>query len=412
MWKCSGSLAGLALAAGMASSVFAQSYQAIPLGSLGGSSGAAATCVNDNGEAVGLSDTDSGQVHAFYWSAGTMEDLGTLEGGTQSRALWINNSGQVVGGSFNSDGVERAVVWERNRQGQWTITDLGTLGGPSSFANKISNTGKIVGMSSRTSGGRHGFIISNGTMTDLGALHYPSTLGTSEAVGVNDAGQAVGYAYAPLWGPDHGWFYSGAGSPVDITPAGQFSFARGMAINTSGTAAGITILPGGSSTGFEAATWTQAGGWQEIGVLPGLSESEAYGINDAGQVVGRSFELSTQVFLAFVYRNGTMVDLNQWAPRGATFVEALAINNQNWIATNSDNGAIVEAFILRPVAQCYANCDGSTTAPILNVNDFICFQAKFAAGDSYANCDGSTTPPILNINDFICFQGQFASGCP
>ena len=60
---------------------------------------------------------------------------------------------------------------------------------------------------------------------------------------------------------------------------------------------------------------------------------------------------------------------------------------------------------------CYANCDGSAVAPILNVNDFICFQQAFAAGDPYANCDGSTTPPILNINDFICFQQAFAAGC-
>jgi hypothetical protein len=63
-------------------------------------------------------------------------------------------------------------------------------------------------------------------------------------------------------------------------------------------------------------------------------------------------------------------------------------------------------------APCYANCDGSTTPPILNVNDFICFQGKYAAGDPTANCDGSTTPPILNVNDFICFQGRYAAGCP
>ena len=61
---------------------------------------------------------------------------------------------------------------------------------------------------------------------------------------------------------------------------------------------------------------------------------------------------------------------------------------------------------------CYANCDGSTTAPVLNVNDFICFQQKYAAGDAYANCDGSTTAPVLNVNDFICFQQKFAAGCP
>jgi hypothetical protein len=63
-------------------------------------------------------------------------------------------------------------------------------------------------------------------------------------------------------------------------------------------------------------------------------------------------------------------------------------------------------------APCYANCDGSTTEPILNVNDFICFQTKFAAQDPAANCDGSTAEPVLNVNDFICFQTQFAAGCP
>ena len=62
-------------------------------------------------------------------------------------------------------------------------------------------------------------------------------------------------------------------------------------------------------------------------------------------------------------------------------------------------------------AVCYPNCDNSTTPPILNVNDFICFQSKFAAGDTYANCDNSTAPPILNVNDFICFQTKFAAGC-
>jgi hypothetical protein len=61
---------------------------------------------------------------------------------------------------------------------------------------------------------------------------------------------------------------------------------------------------------------------------------------------------------------------------------------------------------------CYANCDGSATEPVLNVNDFICFLDRFAAGDSYANCDGSTTPPVLNVADFACFLQRFALGCP
>jgi lysophospholipase L1-like esterase len=63
-----------------------------------------------------------------------------------------------------------------------------------------------------------------------------------------------------------------------------------------------------------------------------------------------------------------------------------------------------------PVA-CYANCDGSTTSPVLNVSDFTCFLQKFAGGDPYANCDGSTSTPVLNVNDFTCFLQKFAGGC-
>ena len=30
----------------------------------------------------------------------------------------------------------------------------------------------------------------------------------------------------------------------------------------------------------------------------------------------------------------------------------------------------------------------------------------------YANCDGSTIAPILNVNDFSCFLNVYAAGCP
>ena len=68
---------------------------------------------------------------------------------------------------------------------------------------------------------------------------------------------------------------------------------------------------------------------------------------------------------------------------------------------------------LQPVVaqSCYANCDGSTSAPCLNVNDFICFNNLYAASSTSANCDGSTIAPILNVNDFICFNNLYAAGC-
>jgi hypothetical protein len=63
------------------------------------------------------------------------------------------------------------------------------------------------------------------------------------------------------------------------------------------------------------------------------------------------------------------------------------------------------------LATCPANCDGTTVAPLLSANDFICFLNHFRAGDIEANCDGSTTPPILTGADFICFLNAFRRGC-
>lgn len=60
---------------------------------------------------------------------------------------------------------------------------------------------------------------------------------------------------------------------------------------------------------------------------------------------------------------------------------------------------------------CWANCDRSTTVPVLNAADFACFLNLFASGDSAANCDGSTLPPVLNVRDFACFLNRFAAGC-
>ncbi len=70
-----------------------------------------------------------------------------------------------------------------------------------------------------------------------------------------------------------------------------------------------------------------------------------------------------------------------------------------------------EFTVVGACGGCYPNCDGSTApggAPTLNVNDFICFQTKFALGDPYADCDQNG---VRNVNDYICFQTKFAIGC-
>jgi hypothetical protein len=102
-------------------------------------------------------------------------------------------------------------------------------------------------------------------------------------------------------------------------------------------------------------------------------------------------------------------DLQAWIRNGDLDPDWLRIGTD--IVGGSPAPTFNLAFTLSGTLDCYVNCDGSTAAPFLNVNDFLCFQTKFAAGDSYANCDNSTTAPVLNVNDFLCFQYRFAAGC-
>jgi hypothetical protein len=114
-------------------------------------------------------------------------------------------------------------------------------------------------------------------------------------------------------------------------------------------------------------------------------------------------------------------DGSQWSALGGGTdgaVRALTVWN-NTLVVGGDffsAGGIVSpgmAFWGCPqAAPCYANCDQSTAAPVLNVGDFLCFMSAFSSQSPYANCDHSTTAPAMNIADFVCFMSQFATGCP
>jgi hypothetical protein len=115
-------------------------------------------------------------------------------------------------------------------------------------------------------------------------------------------------------------------------------------------------------------------------------------------------------------RQANLVD--SLSPTGSPWAVDITSDGTKFLATNKSvhanvfgNGGAVTVFGSAG-STCYANCDGSTAPPVLNIADFVCFQSAFAAGNSYANCDGSTSPPVLNIADFVCFQSRFAAGCP
>ena len=67
-----------------------------------------------------------------------MMDLGTL-GGASSSAYGINDSGQVVGQADTPGGQHHAFLYNGGK-----MIDLGTLGGANSSAHDINDSGQIV----------------------------------------------------------------------------------------------------------------------------------------------------------------------------------------------------------------------------------------------------------------------------
>ena len=190
-------------------------------------------------------------------------------------------------------------------QAEWTVTDLGTLGGLYGDAHDINDAGHVVGESSVESGDRAFLWTPSGGMVDLG------TLGglRSVAVGINNAGQVVGFADLAS-SSQRAFLWTAAGGMIDLGILGElfpgFGFSGASDINELGHVVGVTSVGGG----FEqhAFLWTPSGGMIDLGTLGGPNSS-ARAINDAGQVVGRS-DTATGEEHAFIWTAATgMIDL-------------------------------------------------------------------------------------------------------
>lgn len=111
------------------------------LGTLGGHR-ALAKVINDAGQVAGWSLDASGQMHAFRYSGGVMQDLGTLDGTGTSEAMDMNQAGMVVGDSTPEHGIQHGFIHDGT-----TMRDLGTLGGLFSAAVAVNAHGQVVGTS-------------------------------------------------------------------------------------------------------------------------------------------------------------------------------------------------------------------------------------------------------------------------
>jgi probable HAF family extracellular repeat protein len=182
----------------------------LDLGVLPGALFSRANGVNSNGYVVGYSGSefDSDNSRGFVWTRATgMLDIGTL-GGPYAQATAINDANYATGNASiaRSVGARHAFLYQA-----WPgygpakpMTDLGTLGGVSSYGTAINMSNHVVGYSLlNTSSGRHAFFYNGGPLVDLGSLS-PNAFGAdySVALGINNSDAIVGYSYIQYGGRD------------------------------------------------------------------------------------------------------------------------------------------------------------------------------------------------------------------
>jgi trimeric autotransporter adhesin len=247
---------------------------------------------------------------------------------------------------------------------------------------------------------------------------------------------------------------AGPTSAQRIATWGEIWQELGAGVNNTVTAIAVRPTSGGGGGGggggselIVGGTFTQAGGgaanriarwtgtsWGPLGSGVNGSIAALAVLGNGDVVAGGAFSSAGGVAAQSIAR----WDGSQWRPMVGSSAGGNAGLNGNVSALTllpsgdllvggefTTAGGQVSAFLARwgcesTVPACYANCDSSTTAPILNVDDFSCFINQFGAAltlphnqqvTHYANCDGSTAAPVLNIDDFTCFINEFSVGC-
>ena len=121
-----------------------------------------------------------------------MKDLGTL-GGDNSQASCINDNEEVVGTTDTKDGVSCSFIWENNKMFELSRFATGSVASPS-FINEKE---QIIGTyRSGVDGTRYSlFIWENGKVTDLGVLGFDT-----EGVKVNKTGGIIANGHAHVGG--------------------------------------------------------------------------------------------------------------------------------------------------------------------------------------------------------------------
>jgi probable HAF family extracellular repeat protein/cysteine-rich repeat protein len=338
----------------------------------------------------------------------TITDLGTL-GGPKSRALAMNASGVVVGTSTDATSRFRAFIHDGT-----AIHDLGTLTGADDLhvpslasATGINDAGEVVGQSYVLTGAgyrTHAFLWRGGPLLDLGA---PPN-GNSGAAAIDQAGRVGG------WREDvadtvRGFVHDGTVHELPTLDGGE-ARVRAMAGSADGAIVGFALRDGLR----HAVVWT-AGGIADLGTLGDggcrghceAPESEAAGVSAAGEVVG--WAVVGTADHAFVWRGGPLVDLHDAGRAAAT--RALAISDRGEIVgsltatiRDVDHGALWGPDGLVDLNDLVPAGSDWVLGPARAVND-----AGQIAGSGWRD-DGWERAYRLDPHESVCGNGTVEPG--
>jgi len=304
-------------------------YAITDLGTLGGNI-SIAYGVNGQGAVAGKSETDDGNMKAFYWDPVS----GITEIGL-GKALGINDAGQVVGNIHHHN--DDAFIWD----GVNGLSFLNKGDFLFATANGISGSGKAVGYARKFNDidGTRAILWdpSAGTLTDIGSLGGPSY-----AYGINSIGEVVGKCGDPsrafIWSDSNGMKDLGA---LNEQPWQYYA----SDINDNGQVVGYLKT---DEDEYKAFIWDGETGMR---LLSGDGESLAFAINRHGHVVGAKGVIVGLEGEAYLWREGQRIDLNETIPfdSGWDLREARDITDEGRICGNGLIDGEMHGFLLTPV---------------------------------------------------------------
>lgn len=310
-------------------------YTITAIGPLAGDSASWAIGLNDAGYVAGTSSGTATQ--GVVYANGALTGTGWLGDSQYSAALDISNKGHLLWESMAPDYRFTTMV---NYQGATTAL-------PSQFNGFNINDAGVVAGNLNQDGVFHAAIADGQHLIDLGTLPgQQSSWVPFGAQAINAKGQVVGASGDSQGVSTEAFVYSnGVMTGLGVLPGMTWSYA--LAINDHGQIVGAS----GDASGRRDSFIYENGAMRALGI----TDSIAYGINNAGQIVGLDFHLGG----AWLYQDGSAAYLRSLIEDsdGLGMSESLnrvGINNAGQIVLNgavypAGGGSQPAAFLLDPL---------------------------------------------------------------